>query len=171
MSVDPTGPLPQEILQQTFGHPDFRGQQSNIIDRILDDQHALVIMPTGMGKSLCFQIPAIVLRRQSAGRRQLSLVISPLIALMKDQVDSLQAKGVDASFINSSLTRSERIKRYQNVAEGHYDLLYVTPERFRKAEFVEIIGKRKVGLLAVDGGLARLGEREVRRAQLALDGD
>ena len=150
MSVDPTGPLPQEILQQTFGHPDFRGQQSRIIDRILDDQHALVIMPTGMGKSLCFQIPAILLRRQSDDRRQLSLVISPLIALMKDQVDSLQAKGVDASFINSSLTRSERLKRYENVAEGHYDLLYVTPERFRKAEFVEIIGKRKVGLLAVD---------------------
>ena len=132
-------------------------------------------MPTGMGKSLCFQIPAILLaqdpsRLESIGtdtrspsntsndsdtpnvsiKRPLTLVLSPLIALMKDQVDALMAKGVFGTFINSSLQRNERERRYQEISEGKWDLLYVTPERFRKQDFLEVLKKRDIVLLAVD---------------------
>ena len=148
---------PQTVLQETFGHENFRGPQLDIIQRVLAGGHSLVIMPTGMGKSLCYQIPAILLARQSAAsdrpavsRRGLTLVISPLIALMKDQVDGLRAKGVSAAFINSSLTREERNQRYAAVGNGEFDLLYVVPERFRKTEFLEVIRQRRVDLLAVD---------------------
>ena len=95
----------------------------------------MVVMPTGMGKSLCYQIPALLLK---PGSRGLVLVLSPLIALMQDQVDSLRARGVDAVFINSSLDREQRLQRYAEIAEGKYCLLYVTPERFRKSEFREV---------------------------------
>ena len=103
----------------------------------------MVVMPTGMGKSLCFQIPALV-------QDELTLVLSPLVALMKDQVDALVARGIDAAFINSSLDRQTRLRRYEEVAAGTYRLLYVTPERFRKSDFCDIIAKRTVGLLAID---------------------
>lgn len=119
-----------------------------------------MIMPTGMGKSLCFQIPAILLtggfdqtpKSLSAGNnhRPLTLVLSPLIALMKDQVDALMAKGVAATFVNASLQRHERQRRYQDIGDGKWDLLYVTPERFRKQDFLEVLAKRNIVLLAVD---------------------
>ena len=145
---------PNQALKKYFGYDQFRGQQLTIIDRVLSKQHALVIMPTGMGKSLCYQIPAIILAAASdhdaPARRPLSLVISPLIALMKDQVDALREKGVDAQFINSSLDRQKRESRYRALGEGQFDLLYVTPERFRKAEFLEVLEKREINLLAVD---------------------
>ncbi len=142
---------PLEALQQVFGHAEFRATQSQIIDRVLSDKHALVIMPTGMGKSLCYQIPAVVdWPGREANENDLVLVLSPLIALMKDQVDALVRKGVDAAFINSSLYREERIRRYESVAEGKYDLLYVTPERFRKPDFLEVLAKRTIRLLVVD---------------------
>ena len=145
-------------LDKVFGHAQFRGQQLGVIEHVLRGEHALVIMPTGMGKSLCYQIPALVLAQQTtehtcdAEQRQagLTLVISPLIALMKDQVDTLRRRGVAAAFINSSLTREERERRYEAVRRGEYDLLYVTPERFRKPEFIDVIAERKVRLLAVD---------------------
>ncbi|MEW6291445.1 MAG: ATP-dependent DNA helicase RecQ [Thermodesulfobacteriota bacterium] len=132
-----------QILRKYFGHPCFRGCQQEIIDHILAGGHALVMMPTGMGKSVCYQIPALMLPG-------LTLVISPLIALMKDQVDGLRAKNIDAAFINSSLTRAERDKRLQALAQGAYRLLYVTPERFRKPSFAALITKRPISLLAVD---------------------
>lgn len=154
--------LLSDILLQLFGHREFRGSQQAVIERVLSGGHSLVIMPTGMGKSLCYQLPAIVLADRSRPNREhpeppdqlakapLTLVISPLIALMKDQVDTLLGKGVDATFINSSLQRSERILRYQQIALGHYDLVYVTPERFRKSEFWETLAEREIVLLAVD---------------------
>ena len=112
---------PLDALQQIFGHSEFRATQSQIIDRVLSDQHALVIMPTGMGKSLCYQIPAVVdWPNRPANENDLVLVLSPLIALMKDQVDALVRKGVDAAFINSSLNRDERTRRYDGVAKGKY---------------------------------------------------
>jgi len=118
---------------------------------VMRGQHSLIIMPTGSGKSLCFQIPAMLMAQQpSAERRPLTLVLSPLIALMKDQVDTLQAKGVAATFINSSLSKREREKRYAAVSRGDYCLLYVTPERFRKQEFLDVIARRDIKLLAVD---------------------
>lgn len=143
-----------EILNSYFGYDTFRGPQQQIIQHVLDDQHALVIMPTGMGKSLCYQIPALLLaedsRDKTAEKPGITLVLSPLIALMKDQVDSLQDRGIKATFINSSLRKNERISRYDGIANGRYDLLYVTPERFRKPEFLEVIANRTVRLLAVD---------------------
>lgn len=148
---------PNQALKKYFGYDTFRGQQLTIIDRVLSDQHALVIMPTGMGKSLCYQIPAIVRAADntasdptSSNQKPLSLVISPLIALMKDQVDALREKGIDAQFINSSLDRQKRESRYRALGDGQFDLLYVTPERFRKPEFLEVLDKRKIILLAVD---------------------
>ncbi|MCA9734150.1 MAG: ATP-dependent DNA helicase RecQ [Deferribacteres bacterium] len=132
-----------ETLKNYFGYTGFRGEQKAVIEHILQREHALVIMPTGAGKSLCYQIPALM-------QEGLTLVISPLIALMKDQVDALQRRQIDAAFINSSLTKKSREARYSAVREGKYKLLYVTPERFRKREFAELIGKRKIDLLAVD---------------------
>ena len=147
---------PLTALQRFFGYSTFRGRQLDVIQRVLAGGHALVIMPTGMGKSLCYQIPAVLLADQTAEGnndrrpRGLTLVISPLIALMKDQVDSLRARGISATFINSSLTRDQRQQRYAAVGRGEYSLLYVTPERFRKPEFVAEIRRRRVDLLAVD---------------------
>ncbi len=134
---------PEEALQKYFGHRTFRGRQKEMVDHILQEKHALIIMPTGSGKSILYQLPALLLP-------DLTLVISPLISLMKDQVDALRKKGIDATFINSSLTRTQREKRYNEVRNGKYKLLYVTPERFRKKDFIEIIQKRTVSMLAVD---------------------
>ena len=141
----------QQVLQQHFGYSEFRSPQGEIIDHVLQGKHSLIIMPTGSGKSLCFQIPAILFAaNRDDSSHPLTLVLSPLIALMKDQVDTLQAKGIAATFINSSLSRRERDKRYAAIARGDYCLLYVTPERFRKPEFLDVIAKRDIKLLAVD---------------------
>ena len=134
---------PKTHLQKYFGYSSFRGQQEEIIRHVLEKKHALVIMPTGMGKSLCYQIPALM-------QPGLTVVISPLIALMKDQVDDLVARGIDAAYINSSLSRAEREARYAALRAGAYKLLYGTPERVRKPDFVELIQSRHVDLLAVD---------------------
>jgi ATP-dependent DNA helicase RecQ len=147
-----------QVLRQRFGFSEFRSTQQQIIDRTLAGRDSLVIMPTGGGKSLCFQIPALIAwqRYQGANANSkpkaipLTLVLSPLIALMKDQVDALQAKGIEATFVNSSLGRDERNRRYDQVAKGMYCLLYVTPERFRKEEFLQVLKQREVVLLAVD---------------------
>lgn len=133
----------QQILKQYFGYDTFRGRQSEVIDHTINGKHSLVIMPTGMGKSLCYQIPALV-------NEDLTVVISPLISLMKDQVDSLTSRGIDATYINSSLDRKERESRYKKLNNGKFTMLYITPERFRKQEFIDIITSRKIGLLAVD---------------------
>lgn len=141
------------VLQKYFGHRGFRGQQRAVIEYVMSGGHALVIAPTGQGKSLCYQLPALMRstrQKDRTARTGLTLVISPLIALMKDQVDALEAKGIDAAYINSSLTREQRESRYASVAEGRFDLLYVTPERFRKPEFRDVIRKRRIDLLAVD---------------------
>ncbi len=144
----------RQILQQTFGHTGFRGPQQEIIERVLSGGHSLVLMPTGMGKSLCYQIPAIIRSREQihyvVGSKPLTLVVSPLIALMKDQVDALLGKQIDAAFVNSSLVRSERENRYRQIRSGEFDLLYVTPERFRKPDFCEALTARTVTLLAID---------------------
>jgi ATP-dependent DNA helicase RecQ len=141
---------PLDHLQQIFGYDSFRPPQEAVIQRIISGKHALVIMPTGGGKSLCYQIPALMPTVESDGPTPLTLVLSPLIALMKDQVDALRSRGISATYINSSLSRQEREKRYAAVASGKYLLLYVTPERFRKPEFVDAIAQRKIHLLAVD---------------------
>jgi ATP-dependent DNA helicase RecQ len=142
---------PEDVLRNSFGHESFRGQQELIIRRLLGGGHALVIMPTGGGKSLCYQVPALILAAEAgAGVPPLAVVISPLIALMKDQVDALRQRGIDAAFINSSLEKEDRESRYRDLRGGRFRLLYVTPERFRKSEFREALAGRPVSLLAVD---------------------
>jgi ATP-dependent DNA helicase RecQ len=143
---------PEEYLRRYFRFSEFRGCQEAVIAHTMANKHSLVMMPTGGGKSLCFQIPALMLADAAApcDSKPLTLVLSPLIALMKDQVDSLQSRGIEATFINSSLTSEQRRRRYEQVASGSFSLLYVTPERFRKADFLSVIAMRNVRLLAVD---------------------
>ncbi|MEL6896980.1 MAG: RecQ family ATP-dependent DNA helicase [Planctomycetota bacterium] len=140
------------VLRRYFGFDGFRDPQSEIVDRTLRGGHSLVLMPTGSGKSLCFQIPALCHfeNRSRFQKPPLTLVLSPLIALMKDQVDGLVDRGVPASMINSSLQSDERHRRMRLIRDGEFALLYVTPERFRKPEFVQVISQREVMLLAVD---------------------
>ncbi|MAT15480.1 MAG: ATP-dependent DNA helicase [Planctomyces sp.] len=140
----------EHVLKEYYGFDSFRAPQGEIIETIMQGRHALVIMPTGMGKSLCFQIPALLHAEKKQPGAALTLVISPLIALMKDQVDTLKRRGINAEFINSSLSREEREERYRRVRDGDYHLLYVAPERFRKDEFVDVIQSRDIRLLAVD---------------------
>ncbi|XZE55296.1 RecQ family ATP-dependent DNA helicase [Planctomycetaceae bacterium SH139] len=145
-----------KILQNVFGYPKFRGCQLEVIRHVAAGQHAMLIAPTGSGKSLCYQIPALAANETAShetaakGRPGLTIVLSPLIALMKDQVDALQARQIDAALINSSLSTDERERRYRELAAGRYRLLYVTPERFRKPEFRQALATRQVDLLAVD---------------------
>lgn len=141
--VDTKMTKPLDILQEHFALDTFREPQEEIIETTLQGKDSLVLMPTGMGKSLCYQVPAMMLEG-------LTLVISPLIALMKDQVDSLKAKGIQAEFINSSLTKPERKRRMQAMQDGRYNLVYIAPERFRNEEFTSTLKNVKVSLLAVD---------------------
>ena len=133
-----------ELLKTYFGFDSFRGLQESIIRRTIEEgKHSLVLMPTGSGKSLCYQIPALYFDNST-------IVISPLIALMQDQVDALRKKNIPAAFINSTLSKQEREKRLNNFVNGKIKLLYVTPERFRKKDFVDEIKKVKIDLLAID---------------------
>jgi ATP-dependent DNA helicase RecQ len=134
-----------DILRRYFGYDSFRGMQEPIINRLLGSPHghSLVLMPTGAGKSLCYQIPALVFEGGT-------LVISPLIALMQDQVDALRRRDIAATFINSTVSREDRESRLQGFLDGSYKLLYVTPERFRKPDFVAAIRRATISLLAID---------------------
>lgn len=134
---------PLDLLKKHFGFESFRGLQESVIQHVLSGKHALVLMPTGSGKSICYQLPALNLARGC-------LVISPLIALMQDQVESLRARGIAAAYINSSIPATERAANLQFFLEGKLKLLYVTPERFRKKAFGLQIAGRGVDLLAVD---------------------
>ncbi len=131
------------MLRALFGYEEFRGDQEQAILSVLEKKNTLVLMPTGMGKSLIYQIPA----RMNEG---LTLVISPLIALMKDQVDQAKKVGLKCAAINSSLSQMEREQAYQKLSDGAYELLYVTPERFRKTKFREALSKNKISLFAID---------------------
>ncbi|MEP6568167.1 MAG: ATP-dependent DNA helicase RecQ [Acidobacteriota bacterium] len=130
-------------LRAHFGFADFREGQGEVIAAILGGKDAVVVMPTGSGKSLCYQLPALML----AGP---TLVVSPLIALMKDQVDGLQARQLPATFINSSIPEREQWSRIEALRRGEFKLVYVAPERFRSQRFLEALRSVKVSLLAVD---------------------
>ena len=133
----------RDVLKNVFGFEAFRGVQEAVIARMIAGKDAMAVMPTGSGKSLCYQVPGIALEGTA-------LILSPLIALMKDQVDALKARDVRASFINSSLTPRERGARKGIFAKGAYDILYVTPERFEDPQFVETAKNVKINLLAID---------------------
>ena len=134
---------PQEILKKHFGFEHFREPQGSIVETIVGGRDALVIMPTGGGKSLCYQLPALMLPH-------LTVVVSPLIALMKDQVDALRARGIEAACMNSAQTLEEQNEIFAKIRAGTLKLVYVAPERFRAARFVETIARTDVSLFAVD---------------------
>lgn len=131
------------ILHEYFGYSSFKAGQEAIIDRILNKQDVLGIMPTGAGKSICFQVPALCLSGTT-------LVISPLISLMKDQVDTLNEMGVKAAFINSSLEAGEYRSIMSNARKGEYKMLYIAPERLDTDSFRELLSELEVTLVAVD---------------------
>lgn len=131
------------VLKQSFGFDTFRPLQREIVDDVLSGRDVFALLPTGGGKSLCYQLPALV----TPG---LTLVISPLIALMKDQVDSLQAAGISATFLNSTLRPEEVMERMRGLDEGHYRLLYVAPERAMLESFRDAVTRWRIHLLAVD---------------------
>ncbi|OJJ14581.1 ATP-dependent DNA helicase RecQ [marine bacterium AO1-C] len=133
----------KEKLKEVFGYGHFRGAQEEIIKSILDEKNTFVIMPTGAGKSLCYQLPAIV----SPGT---AIVISPLIALMKNQVDQLNALGINAQFLNSTLTKGEITRVKKDVLDGVVKLLYVAPESLTKESNVDFLKKAHISFVAID---------------------
>ncbi len=143
--------LIQSTLKDRFGLDELRSLQAQIIDRVMDGGDALVVMPTGSGKSLCFQLPALAMR-QECGDEGIGLVFSPLIALMEDQVHALKQRGIRAEYVNSTVPKQERRKRYQKLARGEYELFYATPERMTKDDFREALDQCPggVNLLAID---------------------
>lgn len=130
-------------LQRHFGHTAFVGCQRAVVEHVLGGGNALVLMPTGSGKSVCYQLPALL----SDG---VTVVLSPLIALMQDQVEKLARLRLPATFVNSALARDERERRIAAIARGEFKLVYVTPERFRSEAFATALLKNRVALLAVD---------------------
>ena len=132
-----------EILRDTFGYSEFRGDQRAVIDSALAGRDSLVLMPTGGGKSLCFQIPALL-------RRGTGLVVSPLIALMEDQVGALRELGLDAAFLNSTLTGVEQRAVIARLESGELDLLYVAPERLMQPQTLELLRRARISLIAID---------------------
>jgi len=130
-------------LERYFGFTDFREGQAEVIDAVLAGENAVVIMPTGGGKSLCYQLPALM-------NDGITLVVSPLIALMKDQVDALIEKKIATTFINSSLSYAETKRRLSEIRRGVHKLVYVAPERFRSEAFTEAMAEVEVTLLAID---------------------
>ncbi|MDV7106228.1 ATP-dependent DNA helicase RecQ [Vibrio sp. TH_r3] len=133
----------ESILNDVFGYQQYRDGQEEVINAALNNKDSLVIMPTGGGKSLCYQIPALV-------KDGLSVVISPLISLMKDQVDQLKANGVSAECINSSMPREDLISVYNRMNSGNLKLLYVSPERALTQDFIERLSWVKISMVAVD---------------------
>jgi ATP-dependent DNA helicase RecQ len=137
------GPRADQILRDLFGYPVFRGQQREIVLHVAQGGDALVLMPTGGGKSLCFQIPALI-------REGMGVVVSPLIALMQDQVAALDEAGVRAAALNSSMTWSEVQAVERRVRQGDIDLLYVAPERLLTDRCLELLAASKLALFAID---------------------
>src|SRR5882762_6440603 len=130
-------------LRKHFGFDGFRAGQLEVISALLEGKNAIVVMPTGSGKSLCYQLPAMMLSGAT-------LVVSPLIALMKDQVDALRARDLPATFINSSVDEKDQWSRIDALRRREFKLVYVAPERFRSSRFLEALKSISVSLFAVD---------------------
>jgi ATP-dependent DNA helicase RecQ len=131
------------VLKQYFGHSAFRAGQEQVVDAILQGQDALCVMPTGAGKSICYQVPALIFNG-------ITIVISPLISLMKDQVNTLTQNGIQAAYLNSSLTSTQYAKVIGNIRRGIYKIIYVAPERLSVPDFLDACMDIKVDLLAID---------------------
>ena len=133
----------QQVLKHTFGYDHFRDGQAQVINQVMQQKDVLVLMPTGGGKSLCYQIPAILLSG-------LTIVVSPLISLMKDQVDALLTYGVNAAYINSNLSPQDMFNVFKGMQDGKYKLIYVAPERLMQLEFIQRLQGLTISLIAVD---------------------
>src|SRR5438128_9065154 len=131
------------LLRETFGHPEFRGAQADIVEHVASGGDALVLMPTGGGKSLCYQIPALL-------RDGVAVVVSPLIALMQDQVDALAEVGVRAAFLNSTQTFEETLRIERLVRTGDIDLVYVAPERLMTQRCLDLSQDPHIALFELD---------------------
>ncbi|PDS31068.1 DNA helicase RecQ [Rhizobium phaseoli] len=134
---------PLEVLKQVYGYSSFRGKQQQVVEHVVSGGDAVVLFPTGAGKSLCFQIPALC-------RDGVGIVVSPLIALMRDQVEAMKQLGIRAAALNSSLSREEFVEVRRALSAGKLDLLYVTPERILTDGFRELIANEKIALFAID---------------------
>ena len=134
---------PEQILKDVFGYDRFRPGQTDVVDALLADQHTLTVMPTGSGKSLCFQIPALL-------KGGLTIVVSPLVALMEDQVAALKLAGVAADTINSSRERGDNVTAWKRAADGETRLLYLAPERLMTGRMLEALSQLPVKLIAID---------------------
>ena len=134
---------PKEALKAVFGYDSFRPGQEAVINAILDGRDILAVMPTGAGKSLCYQVPAMLLSG-------ITLVISPLISLMQDQVKALNEAGVNAAFINSSLSEKELNDTFKNAYKGHYKIIYVAPERLMSEGFISFAKSVEISMVTVD---------------------
>ena len=147
MLDSPTLPSPLDqataILRHTFGHPAFRGLQAGVIEEVLAGRHALAVLPTGGGKSLCYQIPAIM-------RPGAALIVSPLIALMADQVEGLVQSGVAAARLDSDTTLDERSAVWRRIEAGELDLLYLSPEGLMSEGALERLRPARLSLIAID---------------------
>jgi ATP-dependent DNA helicase RecQ len=132
-----------KVLEEVFGYPAFRGHQAEVIEHVVGGGDALVLMPTGSGKSLCYQIPALL-------REGVGVVVSPLIALMQDQVAALAELGVRAAFLNSTLSGAQAAEVEGRVRRGELDLLYVAPERLLMQRCLELLARSRLALLAID---------------------
>jgi len=141
--AEPAADRALDILRSVFGYGDFRGLQRPIVEHVIGGGDALVLMPTGGGKSLCFQIPALV-------RPGLGIVVSPLIALMKDQVDALRQAGVRAAYLNSTLTGTEAAEVERDMRQGALDLVYVAPERLVTGRCLDLLARCRLALFAID---------------------
>lgn len=139
----PTVEKAREVLKEVFGFEDFLDGQESVMEDILTGRDGSVVMPTGGGKSLCYQLPALC-------REGVTLVVSPLIALMKDQVDGLEKRGVPVTLINSTLTWDEQRARLDGMKRGDYSLVYVAPERFKASSFMNALREVKVTMVAID---------------------
>jgi ATP-dependent DNA helicase RecQ len=133
----------EELLKHTFGYLDFRGQQKQVIQKVLDGKDALVLMPTGGGKSLCYQIPGLV-------RDGMAIVVSPLIALMQDQVAALLQLGINAAFLNSTLSAEQYSRVVRSIHDGELDILYVAPERLLQENTLQRLMNVPISLIAID---------------------
>ncbi len=139
--------LPEEALRDVFGHAGFRGGQRDAVDAVLAARDAVVLLPTGGGKSLCYQVPAIVAARTGRG---VTIVVSPLIALMDDQVTALRGRGVAAAAIHSHMDDDERRAVIGGMVRGELEIVYVSPERAALDSFRRIVGRARIALIAID---------------------
>src|ERR1700756_2895751 len=135
----------REILRHTFGHAEFRGLQAQVIGEVLAGRSAMAVLPTGGGKSLCYQIPSLV-------RPGLGLVVSPLIALMTDQVAALQQSGVAAARLDSNVDPDAKAETWRKIEAGELDLLYVSPEGLMQPWMLDRLSALRLALGAIDGG-------------------